>query len=237
MISLFHYETPPGPCGYLPGQTWQYENEVVAALSPAELDERLRQGWRRFGHLLFRPRCPACTACQSLRVEVGRFRPNRSQRRNRHANEGVVQIEIGRPNLTREKLDLYDRYHAHQSAAKGWPDHGPKDASAYRESFVNNPVLVEEWRYSVDGRLVGVGYVDVVPSGLSAIYFFYDPQERDRGLGTWNVLSVIDRAARRGLPYVYLGYHVAGAASLEYKANFVPNEARDADGTWRQFAT
>lgn len=237
MISLFHYETPPGPCGYLLDRTWQYENEVVAALSPAELDERLRQGWRRFGHLLFRPRCPACKACQSLRVDVARFRPNRSQRRNRHANEGVVQVEFGRPHLTREKLDLYDRYHAHQSTAKGWPDHGPKDASGYRESFVNNPVSVEEWRYSVDGRLVGVGYVDVVPSGLSAIYYFYDPHERHRGLGTWNVLSVIDRASRQGLSYVYLGYYVAGAASLEYKANFVPNEARDADGTWRLFAT
>jgi len=237
MISLFHYETPPGPCGYLPNRTWQYENEVVAALSPADLDERLWQGWRRFGHLLFRPRCPACSACQSLRVDVACFRPNRSQRRNRYANEGVVQVEIGRPHLTREKLDLYDRYHAHQSTAKGWPDHGPKDAAGYRESFVNNPLPVEEWQYSVDGRLVAVGYVDAVPSGLSAIYFFYDPQERDRGLGTWNVLSVIDRAARSRLPYVYLGYHVAGAASLEYKANFAPNEARDADGTWRRFAT
>jgi len=232
MISLFQYETPPGPCGYLDGQTWRYQHEVVAALTPAEYQERLEGGWRRFGHLLFRPACPACAACRSLRVDVARFRPNRSQRRNRRLNEGAVVLTIGRPALTREKLDLYDRYHAHQTAAKGWPDHGPKDAASYRDSFVDNPLPVEEWRYTLAGRLVGVGYVDRVPAGLSAIYLYYDPAERDRGLGTWNVLSVIDRAAGLGLPHVYLGYHVAGSESLDYKASFVPNQTRGPDGGW-----
>jgi arginyl-tRNA--protein-N-Asp/Glu arginylyltransferase len=235
MISLFQYQTPPGPCGYLPGRTWRYEHEVVAAITAAEYQERLEQGWRRFGRLLFRPACPACSACRSLRVDVARFRPNRSQRRNRKLNEGIVQLAIGRPVVTREKLDLYDRYHAYQASTKSWPEHGPKDVAGYRDTFTDNPFAVEEWRYTLDGGLVGIGYVDRVPAGLSAIYFFHDPLQRDRGLGTWNVLSVIDRAAKLGLPHVYLGYHVAGAASLEYKANYVPNEARDSDGVWRNF--
>jgi len=233
MISLFSYVTPAGPCEYLPGQTWRYEHEIVAALSAAEYQERLRQGWRRFGHLLFRPRCPSCTACRSLRVDVAGFRPNRSQRRNRKQNEGVVRLDIGRPSVTRAKLDLYDRYHAYQTGAKGWPGHPPKDADDYQDAFVDNPFPAEEWCYTLDGRLIGMGYVDVVPEGLSAIYFYYDPAERDRGLGNWNVLSVIDRAASRGVPYVYLGYHVAGSASLEYKANFAPNQTRGPDGVWR----
>jgi leucyl-tRNA---protein transferase len=235
MISLYHYETPPGPCGYLPGETWRFEHEFVAALSSVEYQERLRQGWRRFGHLLFRPSCPSCTACRSLRVDVGSFRPNRSQRRNRKLNEGIVRCAVGKPAITRQKLDLYDRFHAYQTATKGWPDHGPKDASDYRDTFTANPVPVEEWRYTLAGRLVGVGYVDRLPAGLSAIYFFYDPAERDRGLGTWNVLNVMDRAAALGLPHVYLGYHVAGSASLAYKANFAPNEALGPDGVWKTF--
>jgi len=236
MISLFHYQTPPGPCSYLPGQTWRYEHEVVAALTPAEYQERLRHGWRRFGHLLFRPTCLACTACQSLRVDVARFRPDRSQRRNRALNEGDVTLTIGRPVVTQEKLELYDRYHAYQAEAKGWPEHGPKDVAGYRESFTANPFPVEEGRYTLAGRLVGVGFVDRVPEGLSAIYFFYDPAERRRGLGTWNVLCTIARAAELGLPYVYLGYHVAGSPSLAYKANYRPNQVLGPDGGWRDFA-
>jgi arginine-tRNA-protein transferase len=235
MISLIRYETPPGPCGYLPGQTWRFLHELVATLTPAEYEERLRQGWRRFGHLLFRPTCADCTACRSLRVDVSRFRPNRSQRRNIKLNGGVVELSIGRPTVSLVTLDLYDRYHAYQTAAKGWPDHGPKDGSNFRESFTTNPFPVEEWRYSIHGQLVGVGFVDRVPSGLSAVSFFYDPAERHRGLGTWNVLKVIERARELGLSHVYLGYHVAGAASLEYKANFRPAETLDTDGVWRAF--
>jgi arginine-tRNA-protein transferase len=72
---------------------------------------------------------------------------------------------------------------------------------------------------------------------LSAIYFFYDPDERDRSLGTWNVLCLLDAAVRRGLPYVYLGYFVEGCASMEYKVRFVPNELRGDDGAWRLFRT
>jgi arginine-tRNA-protein transferase len=235
MESLFQYVSPPGPCGYLPGETWQYENEYVAALTAAEYEERMRQGWRRFGRLLFRPRCPACTACRSLRVDVAHFRPDRSQRRNRKLNDGVVTRTVADPEVTRETLDLYDRYHAYQSDAKGWPGHAPKDVGEYFEAFVDHPFPTEEWRYWLGDRLVGVGYIDRLPTALSAIYFFYDPGERHRGLGTWNVLRVIDRAAQLGIPYVYLGYHIADSPSLAYKANFAPNQTLRPDGAWSDF--
>jgi arginine-tRNA-protein transferase len=70
---------------------------------------------------------------------------------------------------------------------------------------------------------------------LSAIYFFYDPDERHRSLGTWNVLSLIEEAGRRRLPYVYLGYYVEGCGSMEYKGRFAPSELRGDDGVWRTF--
>ena len=45
----------------------------------------------------------------------------------------------------------------------------------YAESFVDNPFVTQEWQYRVGEKLVGVGYVDHLPEGLSAIYFYYDP--------------------------------------------------------------
>jgi arginine-tRNA-protein transferase len=235
MKSLVHYFAPSRPCAYLPDQTARMEYEQFASLSPAEYLERMAQGWRRFGTTLFRPRCRACTACRSLRVLADRFRPDRSQRRTRKANDGVVRLRIGSPSLTQAKLDLYDRFHAYQAAAKGWPWHAEHDALGYYESFVANPFPTQEWCYYLDDRLVGVGYVDDLPGGLSAIYFFYDPDERGRGLGTWNVLSVIDQAARRGIPYVYLGYYVADCPSMAYKVRFVPNQVLGADGQWHDY--
>ncbi len=237
MKSLIRFTAPPSPCGYLPDREWSLEYEHVAAASPAEYLQRLREGWRRFGHALFRPQCQSCTACRSLRVLVDRFRPDRSQRRARRANEADVELRIGPPHVTRSRLALYDRYHAFQTDHKGWPEHPAKDPESYFESFVDNPFPVEEWCYFVENRLIGVGYVDVLPEGMSAIYFFYEPEERRRSLGTWNVLRLIEEAGRRRLPYVYLGYYVSGCGSLEYKARFAPNETLGPDGVWRPFRT
>jgi leucyl-tRNA---protein transferase len=233
MHSLAVVTVPPSPCGYLPGRDWQLTYEFVAEMTAAEYQDRMRAGWRRFGHSLFRPACPTCRECRSLRVPTDTFRPDRSQRRALAANDGEVALTVGVPAVARANLDLYDRFHAFQHQHKGWPDRGPEDPGDYAEAFVDNPFPVEEWRYQVGGELVGVGYVDPVPAGLSAVYFFHDPEHRDRSLGTYNVLCVIREAARRGLPHAYLGYHVAGCRSLEYKARFRPHEVLGDDGEWR----
>ncbi len=193
MESLFHYVATPTRCGYLPEQRWRLEYDYVADMTPAEYLGRMLDNWRRFGHMLFRPVCQTCRACRSLRVVVPHFRPDRSQRRCRQTNEGVVELHIGEPSVNRAKLALYDRYHAFQSDHKGWPPHARRDASSYADSFVHHPFPVEEWCYYVNGQLVGVGYVDVLPGppagfeeplgGLSAIYFFYDPRQRQRCAG------------------------------------------------------
>jgi arginine-tRNA-protein transferase len=214
---------------------WRLEYEFFSELSAAEYLKRMESGWRRFGVGAFRPQCPACNACRSLRVLVHSFHPNRSQRRVRKANEKTIRLQIGLPSVTRANLDLYDRYHAFQAEMKGWPRHEAKDMASYAHSFVENPFLTEEWCYYLGDRLVGVGYVDVLPGALSAIYFFYDPDGRQRSLGTWNILNVIDRARQAEIPYVYLGYFVEGCPSMEYKARFTPNQIRHPDGTWRDF--
>jgi arginine-tRNA-protein transferase len=246
MESLFRYVAAPGPCGYLPEQTWSLEYEYVASMTPAEYLSRMLDNWRRFGVMMFRPACEACSACRALRVDVARFRPDRSQRRCREANERAgVELRISEPSVSRGKLALYDRYHAFQAKNKGWPHHAPRDKASYAESFVHHPFPVEEWCYYLRNQLVGVGYVDVLPGppaesnesvgGLSAIYFFYDPRLRSLSLGTWNVLNVLAEAARRHLPYVYLGYFVEGCGSMSYKPRFVPNQLRHPDGVWRDY--
>jgi arginine-tRNA-protein transferase len=237
MISLYSFIAPPSPCGYLPLEHWSLEYEFFLVLPPADYMHRLKTGWRRFGHMVFRPRCPHCTRCQSLRVDAQAFEPNRAQRRVRKKNESALTLSIREPSVSPGKLRLYDRYHAFQTDFKGWPEHGPKDTEDYRQSFVDNPFPTEEWCYYLGSQLVGVGYVDALPEGLSAIYFFYEPELREWNLGTWNVLCLLEETRRRGLPHLYLGYHVEGCRSLEYKVTYRPNEVLGADGRWNRFAS
>jgi leucyl-tRNA---protein transferase len=109
-------------CQYVPQRVWQLRYEVTPALGPHDCLNRLRDGWRRFGPIVFRPaEYPSCHMCQSLRVPVNSFRPNRSQRRAWKRNEADVTIRIGRPAASPQKLDLYGHH------AKGWPAAGAPD--------------------------------------------------------------------------------------------------------------
>ena len=213
------------------------EYEYAPFLTKAAYSERLLEGWRRFGDTMFRPRCRSCAECRSLRVIVDRFRPDRSQRRAFKKNVETVKVSIGLPRLDATRFALYERFHAHRETTRGSRASSSdieSEIEAYVSTFVDNPFPTSEWRFEIDGRLVGVGLVNDLPIGLSAIYFMHDPDFLDRSLGTWNVLRLIEEARRRGLPHVYLGYHVAGCRSLDYKARFRPHEYLADDGVWRE---
>ena len=225
----------PSQCGYLPDQAWRLEYRIAAEISLAEYAGLVARGWRHFGTAIFRPRCPGCSACVPIRVDVTRFRPDRSQRRAWRANIADLTLTVAEPTPGPRQLDLYRRYHAFQEQAKAWPDRQGESPEEYAEAFTINPFPVEEWRYTLGDALVGVGYVDPLPIGPSAITFIHDPAHRDRSLGTFNVLALIDRARTLGLPHVYLGYHVADCPSMAYKARFQPNQRLDPDGQWRDF--
>jgi arginyl-tRNA--protein-N-Asp/Glu arginylyltransferase len=223
----------PETCPYLPERVTQMRYQIAVDLTPATYMSRLDAGWRRFGPIMFRHECPACRRCQSLRIPVARFQPSAGQRRVWRKNVDVVDVRIGTPSTTREKLDLFRRFHRHGHEHKGWPADAGHDLSL----FTINPFRTEEWTFFVDHRLAAVGYVDALSEGLSAIYFFHDPQDARRSLGTFNILSMIDRARQRGLRYVYLGYYVSGCRSLEYKARFRPNEVLNDHAEWIPSAT
>ena len=233
---VLHTE-PPSRCDYLPHESVQRLYGIAPHLQPSEYLELLRAGWRRIGPVVFRPDCPHCRQCLSLRVPVASFRPSRTQRRiwKHHARE--VVRKIASPSLTPERLALYNAFHDHGHQTKGWPapiDESTGDGESGLDLFLRNPFPTEEWSYWIGDRLLGVGYVDVLAEGLSAIYFFHDPREHKRSLGTLNILHMIDAAGRRGLSHVYLGYYVKGCRSLEYKARFRPNEVFTA-AAWEAF--
>ncbi len=225
----------PSQCGYLPDQAWRLEYRIASELGAEEYAALMLQGWRHFGRALFRPRCRGCSACIPIRVDVDRFRPDRSQRRAWKANGGGIRLTIAEPTAGAAQLDLYRRYHAYQEESKQWPDRQGETLAEYRETFVDNPFPVQEWRYYLEETLVGLGYVDDLPVGPSAITFIHDPQHRSRSLGTYNVLALIDRARSLGFPHVYLGYYIAGCPSMAYKARFTPNQTLHPNGQWLDF--
>ena len=105
------------------------------------------------------------------------------------------------------------------------------------EFLYRSPVETVEFTYRLPDesrRLIGVGICDVCEKSLSSVYFYFDPAEARRGLGTFSSLWEIDFARRNNIPYYYLGFWIRGCASMSYKCNFRPCEILHPDGLWRE---
>ena len=156
------------------------------------------------------------------------FRPSKSQRRIIRHNQDLL-ISLRQPPLVSdEKFELYDRY------TRDWHGKADSDFEGFESFLYDSPVDTLEFEYrDQTGALLAVGICDVCSRSLSSVYFYFDPRQARRGLGTYGALREIAFAAERKIPYYYLGYWVRGCAAMEYKQSFRPNQVLSSDGVWR----
>ncbi len=223
ILELFRFQMPPGDCSYLPDETASLEYRVLAHITGEAFQGMLERGWRRHGRNFFRPGCPSCRKCQSLRVDVNAFRPTKSQRRALNKNRDV-RLEVARPDVTDDHVRLYNDWHADMHVRSGWRN-DQIDAQTYAEAFLAGEWdFAREFRYYRGDRLIGVGLVDALPDALSSVYFYHDPDWRPDSPGTFTVLQEIEHARQTGRRFLYLGYWIAECQSMAYKARFAPHE-------------
>ncbi len=215
-------------CPYREGATARLPLRLPArVLTPAEFDAALEAGDRRTGRMLYRTRCPACVACEPLRVPVARFRPTTSQRRSLRKNEDV-RLEVGPPELSDARVALFNRHKLERGLSR---TEEPLSAIHYRAWLVDTCVDTRELRYFVGDRLVAVSILDVGRASASSVYHYFDPDEGRRSLGVYSVLREIEWCASVGIEWYYLGFYVSDCAHLAYKAAYFPHQRR-VDGAW-----
>ncbi len=194
-------------------------------VSPEEVDELLRRGWRHFGPGWFRPACGGCQACLSTRIVVDAFSPSRSQRRvQRLASR--LRPRIGKPIIDEARLDLFHAWQHDRVQARGW-EMSDLSVQDYFMRFAFPARFALEVAYydqAADDRLVMISICDKTPQAWSAIFCFYDPAYARISPGIANILSLVELARATSRPYVYLGYCVLACQSLRYKAAFHPQE-------------
>lgn len=223
MQEKFRFVEEPRACSYLPEETASLEVRCVSDMTPHEYSALLARGYRRFGWQIFRPACPNCSKCRSVRVLVRQFNPNGSERRILRKNENI-RAELHPLFVSREHVELYNLYHRFMNEHRGWPLR-QMTLESYRFDFLSGAIHVgRQWLYFEENRLIGVALMDEVPGAISLVYCFYDPGWRERSPGTFSILNQLLYAQASNLEYAYLGYWIESSPSMSYKGRFRPRE-------------
>lgn len=221
-VKVNFFASTPEPCSYLA------DRKSVSAFANPHMDmdmgtynELIRHGFRRSGGYIYRPHCPQCQECISVRIPIRQHRYSRNENRTIRRNTDL-EISSMPGRFRDEHFELYRRYiksrHSEGSMAN------PSKADYHR-------FLICDWtetlffEYRLNRVLIAVAVCDITDSGLSAVYTFFDPDYIERSPGHFAILNLIHETRLRDLEYLYLGYWIRDCSKMSYKRRYKPLEA------------
>ncbi|PWN42069.1 hypothetical protein IE81DRAFT_323894 [Ceraceosorus guamensis] len=161
--------------------------------------------------------------------------------------------------FTQEKYDLFTRYQMrihHEARDKvSKPDgfarflcDAPFAGARSSEPIdLQSPDAVDyglyHHEYRLNDKLVAVGVLDLLPSCLSSVYLFYDPDYAHLELGKVSALReialVLQLQRKAGLgecQWYYLGFFIRTCPKMAYKGDYQPSELLDVHANeWKPF--
>ena len=222
----------PHPCNYLPDRlTVNLVADPKITIDTPLYSALVAQGFRRSGEFTYRPHCPGCKNCVSLRLPVARFQPRRSQRRILKRNQDV-SLHPQPSVFNAEHFELYRRYLNTRHVDGGMDNPQQEDFLRFLTASKINTIFYE---LRCGEALLAVAVVDRLRDGLSAVYTFFDPDLQKRSLGVLAILLLIDEARRLGLSHLYMGYWIKDCKKMQYKSEYQPAEGF-IDGNWQNIA-
>ncbi|RAL36928.1 unnamed protein product [Cuscuta campestris] len=152
-----------------------------------------------------------------------------------------LEIRLKRSTFDPEEYSLYRRYQLRVHNDE--PDKVTE--SSYRRFLVDTPLVFVpptadrsvplcgfgsfHQQYLIDGQLVAVGVIDILPKCLSSKYLFWDPDFAFLSLGKYSAQQEIrwvkeNQVHCPSLQYYYLGYYIHSCHKMRYKAAYRPSE-------------
>jgi arginyl-tRNA---protein transferase len=87
--------------------------------------------------------------------------------------------------------------------------------------------------YRLDGELVAVGVLDLLPQCVSAVYFMYHESVHQHNFGKLGALREIALAKEDGYRWWYAGFYIHSCVKMRYKGDYSPQYMLDPESyTW-----
>ncbi|SCV56918.1 related to arginine-tRNA-protein transferase [Fusarium fujikuroi] len=152
------------------------------------------------------------------------------------AHKLVVTLE--HDDCTDEKFAVYQNYQA--VVHKESPDEITK--SGFRRFLCDSPLrretmVTSDGRkrrlgsyhqcYRLDGRLVAIGVLDLLPECISSVYFLYHESIYQYAPGKLGALYEIALSIEEGYGWWYPGYYIHGCPKMWYKIDYSPQHILD----------
>ncbi|XP_074239093.1 arginyl-tRNA--protein transferase 1 isoform X10 [Saimiri boliviensis] len=84
-------------------------------------------------------------------------------------------------------------------------------------------------QYWLDGKIIAVGVIDILPNCVSSVYLYYDPDYSFLSLGVYSALREIAFTRQlhektSQLSYYYMGFYIHSCPKMKYKGQYRPSD-------------
>ncbi len=139
-------------------------------------------------------------------------------------------MDLQPDDFSEEKFKLFENYqhHVHHESLSEISRHGFRrflcSSPLQRSQRILNGTIQHlgsfHQCYRFDGRLIALAVLDLLPHGVSAVYFIYHQDFEKWSFGKISALREAALAAEGGYQHYYMGYYIHSCIKMRYKCDY-----------------
>ncbi|KAI4188857.1 MAG: hypothetical protein L6R41_001878 [Letrouitia leprolyta] len=173
-------------------------------------------------------------------INISRPVDPKTEKLIRPAKEFDVHLESD--NYSEEKYALYANYQHHvhkegpsqitKSGFRRFLCSGLGQSSRLKDGVMQKLGSYHQC-YRLEGRLVAMGVLDLLPGCVSSVYLIYHQDVKDWYFGKLSALREIALAVEGGYRFYYMGFYIHSCIKMRYKNQYQPSYLLDPETyTW-----
>ncbi|KAL1305172.1 hypothetical protein AAFC00_002093 [Neodothiora populina] len=147
------------------------------------------------------------------------------------------EVSLDEDTFTEEKFLLYKDYQINvhhdkpseisQSGFKRFLCSSPLNRCTRKKNGKDVKLGSYHQCYRLDGRLIAIGVLDLLPHAVSGVYFIYHQDFEKWSFGKLSAMREAALALEGGYEFYYMGYYIHSCVKMKYKGEYKPQYVLD----------